>query len=45
VNGNIYCELHKDHAQETETMFRQKGYQTELRKDMHGNNRMIRTCI
>lgn len=43
--GHIYCELHKDHAAATETMFREKGYRTELRKDMHGNERMIRTRI
>lgn len=41
-DGVIYCELHKDHAEETERMFREKGYKTELRKDMNGNERMIR---
>lgn len=40
--GIIYCELHKDHAEETERMFKEKGYRTEVRKDMHGNERMIR---
>ncbi|MBL7719000.1 MAG: peptide chain release factor N(5)-glutamine methyltransferase [Flavipsychrobacter sp.] len=40
--GTIYCELHKDHAMETEKMFKGYGYKTELRKDMHGNDRMIK---
>lgn len=41
--GLIYCELHMDYAQETELMFRQEGYMyTELRKDMHGNMRMLK---
>ena len=41
-NGIIYCELHKDYAKESEKMFNQKGYDTELRKDMHGNDRMLK---
>jgi release factor glutamine methyltransferase len=40
--GNIYCELHKDHAEETERMFKVKGYSTELRADMNGNLRMLK---
>ncbi len=44
-DGVIYCELHKDHAEKTEQMFREKGYKTELRKDMHGNERMIKAQL
>lgn len=41
--GAIYCELHKDYAAETEQLFRQMGYtSTTLRKDMHGNMRMLK---
>ena len=41
-NGCIYCELHKDHAEESESMFMVKGYRTDLQVDMHGNPRMIK---
>lgn len=41
--GAIYCELHKDYATESCDLFVQTGYtQVTLRKDMHGNNRMLR---
>lgn len=40
--GTIYCELHKDLAEETGIMFIEQGYQTELRKDLFGNNRMLK---
>jgi len=40
--GAIYCELDADHAVETAEMFRQAGYaNTQLRKDMHDNQRML----
>lgn len=40
--GAIYCELDADHASETAEMFRQAGYaNTQLRKDMHDNPRML----
>ena len=45
-NGHIYCELHVDHAMETELLFQQAGYTfTELRKDMHGNLRMLKAAL
>ena len=44
-NGAIYCELHQDYAAATEEMFKERGYQTELRKDMHGNERMLKTKL
>ncbi|HYC29112.1 MAG TPA: peptide chain release factor N(5)-glutamine methyltransferase, partial [Chitinophagaceae bacterium] len=42
-HGSIYCELHVDHARATEELFIAAGYATtELRKDMHGNLRMLK---
>lgn len=42
-NGAIYCELHVDYAVQTEILFNELGYtKTELRKDMHGNMRMLK---
>lgn len=40
--GSIYCETHRDYAADTELLFREEGYTTSLRQDLHGNNRMIR---
>jgi release factor glutamine methyltransferase len=45
TNGHIYCELHKDYAVDTETMFKEKGYITELKMDVHGNLRMLRANL
>jgi release factor glutamine methyltransferase len=43
LGGAVYCELHADHAQDTQQMFENCGYaNTELRKDMHGNWRMLK---
>lgn len=42
-DGAIYCELHVDYGIQTEELFKQSGYTyTELRKDMHGNMRMLK---
>ncbi len=44
--GVIYCELHKDHAQACKSMFEDGGYvNVEIRKDMHGNWRMLKASI
>lgn len=41
--GVVYCELHVDYAEQTQQLFKESGYSfTELRKDMHGNNRMLK---
>lgn len=43
TNGAIYCELHADHAIDTEQMFLAQGYQqVDVIKDMHGNLRMLK---
>ncbi len=41
-NGSIYCELHVDYAEQTKDMFVSYGYHSEIRKDMHGNWRMLK---
>lgn len=41
--GSIYCELEQSHAAATKDLFLTKGYaNTEIRKDMHGNWRMLK---
>ncbi|MCB9046642.1 MAG: peptide chain release factor N(5)-glutamine methyltransferase [Chitinophagales bacterium] len=41
--GIVYCELHVDHAEQTQELFVKEGYKAvELMKDMHGNNRMLK---
>lgn len=42
--GKIYFEVHSAYAIETEKMLQERGWTTELRKDMHGNWRML-CCI
>ncbi len=42
-NGYIYCELDADNAQKTKILFENEGYKNvELKKDIHGNERMLR---
>ncbi len=43
--GVIYCELHVDHALQTANLFTGMGYETELKKDMHGNLRMLKAVM
>lgn len=40
--GAIYCELHRDHAAAAQALFKEMGYTTELRDDLHGNPRMLK---
>jgi release factor glutamine methyltransferase len=41
--GLMYCELDAAHAAETKLLFENEGYQNvSLRKDVHGNERMLR---
>lgn len=39
--GRVFLELHRDFAEETASYYRDKGWQTTLRKDMQDNNRML----
>ncbi len=42
TNGYIYCELDSGHAMECKALFEETGYKSvEIRKDMHGNWRML----
>ncbi len=40
--GAVYCELHRDYADETAGLFTTYGYRVTLRKDMHGHPRMLK---
>jgi release factor glutamine methyltransferase len=43
TGGHIYCELDAAHADECRRLFAAEGYTNVIvRKDMHGNNRMLR---
>lgn len=43
--GMIYCELNQYRSMEIIEIFKQEGYtQFELRKDLQGNERMLRLC-
>lgn len=43
--GVVYCELHRDYAEETADLFASLGYSTTLRRDMHGNPRMLKAIM
>ena len=43
AGGNVYCELHRDYAEDTAVLFREYGYRdVVLKEDMHGAPRMLR---
>lgn len=42
--GSLFLELHEDYAQQVNAYLRNQGWQTELRKDMQGKDRMLK-CI
>ena len=45
-NGKLYFEINQYYAEETITMLNGLGYKTiELRKDVQGNNRMLKVVI
>jgi release factor glutamine methyltransferase len=39
--GRIFVEMHQDYAVATQQMFEENGYETELKKDINDNNRML----
>lgn len=45
LGGQIFVELHEDRAEQTQQLFEQFGYKTELQKDMQGKWRMLRAEI
>jgi release factor glutamine methyltransferase len=40
--GTIYMEIHEDLGKAVSGLFESNGYKTELKKDMHGKDRMVR---
>ena len=45
-NGLVYCELDRDYAVQTKELFEAKGYtDVEIRKDLHGNTRMLKAML
>lgn len=44
-NGIIYVEIHKDFGKKISDLFKSKGYRTEIRKDMQGNERMLKAVV
>lgn len=44
-DGNIYMEIHKHMGAAVVKLFQSKGYQAELKKDMQGNERMVKAFI
>lgn len=44
-HGAIYTETNQEYGQETENMFKKKGFRTILRKDIYGNDRMIKATL
>lgn len=43
--GTIYTEIHESLGDATTTIFRESGYQTEMKKDMQGKDRMLRAVF
>lgn len=43
--GSIYTEIHESLGEASTTVFREAGYETELRKDMQGKERMLRAFV
>ncbi len=41
-NGRIYLEINQTHGEEVVTLFQNQGYETILRKDLMGNDRMVK---
>jgi release factor glutamine methyltransferase len=43
-NGVVYLEINQQLGKETAELFQQKGFTVELKKDMSGNERMVKAC-
>jgi release factor glutamine methyltransferase len=43
--GMIFLETHHDYAKEVRTWYEKNGFSLELRKDLSGNNRMIKAIL
>jgi release factor glutamine methyltransferase len=44
-SGSVFMETHKDYANNVQQLFTKHGYRVELKKDMHGNDRMVKATI
>ena len=44
-NGTVYCEIHESLGKETGNLFIQNGFTTEVKKDMQGKDRMVKSII
>lgn len=42
TDGVIYAEIHENRGEAVSAVFKSKGYSTELKKDMHGKERMLK---
>lgn len=40
--GMVFAEIHEDKANEVQALFNQSGFETEIKKDMQGKERMVR---
>lgn len=40
--GKVFVEVHEDHANEVQQIFKEKNFVTEIKKDMYGRERMIK---
>ncbi len=40
--GSVYMEIHENLGEATSLLFKEQGYQTELKKDMQGKDRMLK---
>jgi release factor glutamine methyltransferase len=40
--GRLYAEMHENLSEDVRLIWNEKGFQTEIKKDMQGKNRMIR---
>lgn len=46
LDGNLYFEINRNYGPETVSLLRQMGYAAvELRKDIFGNDRMVKACL
>ncbi len=44
-NGDVYVEINQQLGKETVELFQQKGFTVELKKDMSGNERMVKATV
>ena len=43
--GNIFVEINESLGKEVTSLFRKENYAVELRKDMHGKDRMLKASL